>query len=127
MDLHSSLGQFVESRASGPMNEAASQLLEMLASDEVETLGAGGRPVAAEDLADRLEAKVERLRRQRDDEPEGLELIEETLNQLRASEGELIVPWTLEDSDGVRWFVLADAEQQVVACYTNAPFVEVET
>lgn len=127
MDLNSSLGNFIESHARGAMNEAASQLLELLAADEVETLGAGGRPVSAEDLADRLEAKVERLRKQRDDEPEGLELIEETLVQLRASEGALIVPWTLEDGDGLRWFVLADDNQQVVACYTNAPFVEVET
>ena len=106
------------------MPELASELLDLLETDAVEPLSTPGRPIAAEEVAERLEQRVDKIRR-RMDNITGLDLIEEVVGHLRAHEVEMISPWTYEDGDGIRWFVLA-SESDVVACYTNRPFVAAE-
>jgi hypothetical protein len=125
MELAISLSKFIERSSSDHMPDAAAQLLEMLENDAVESVGPPGKAIPAEELADRLENRVTRLRRVSDDVPEGLELIEDAVAHLRAHEDILVAPWAFEDSDGVRWFVLAH-EGEVVACYTTRPFVEAD-
>lgn len=120
------LARFVEQSPAGQMRDAVSELVDMLEADTVEPLGAAGKAVPAEDLAERLETKVERLRRG-GDEPEGLELLEDAVAHLRAYEDEIVAPWAFEDGDGIRWFVLATKTAEVVACYTSRPFIESET
>jgi hypothetical protein len=122
MDLHQTLSQFVESSDSG-MGEIASSLLELLEADAVEVIGSPGKPIAAEEVADRLETRLEKVRR-RDDPPEGLEVIEDAVAHLRAHD-DVVAPFTFEDGEGVRWFVLASGND-VVACYTSAPFIEAD-
>ena len=124
MNFQSSLGRFIENTSSEHMPDAASQLLELLEADEVEQLG-GGDSQPAEDLAERLENRLQRLMR-RDDVPDGVELIEDAVAHLRAIDGSMVKPFTFEDSDGIRWFVLADQHEDVVACYTSEPFIEAE-
>jgi hypothetical protein len=126
MDLTNSLGRFIESCSSAHMPEAAATLLELLEADAVEPIGQPGNPVLAEDMAERLETKLERLRRKNDDVPEGVDLIEDAVAHLRAHESDVLAPWTFEDGEGVRWFVLSRGDE-VVACYTSAPFIEAET
>jgi hypothetical protein len=124
-ELQTSLNRFIEHSSSEYMPEAAAQLLEMIEADAVEPLGGPGKAIAAEELADRLENRVSRLRRRGEDEVEGLDLIEDAVAHLRAHEDTLVAPWAFEDSEGVRWFVLAH-EDEVVACYTSKPFVEAD-
>ncbi|MCK6549318.1 hypothetical protein L6R52_25975 [Myxococcota bacterium] len=119
--LQESLGRFVEAAQGNVMHEAASTLLELLESDAVEPITVSGALVSAEDVADRLESKVEKLMKNADEPPEGIDLIEEAVAHLRAHE-DTVAPWTFEDGDGIRWFVLASGED-VVACYTSAPFL----
>jgi hypothetical protein len=126
MDLTSSLGRFIESTSSEYMPEAAATLLELLEADAVEPIGQPGHPISAEEMAERLETRLERLRRKRDDAPEGLDLIEDAVAHLRAHESDVLAPYTFEDGEGVRWFVLSRGDE-VVACYTSAPFIEAET
>lgn len=123
MDLHRTLSQFVETNPKGTMGEVASSLLELLEADAVEVVGAPGRQVEAEEVADRLETRLEKVRR-RDDPPDGLDVIEDAVAHLRAHD-DLVAPFTFEDGDGVRWFVLASGDD-VVACYTSAPFIEAD-
>jgi hypothetical protein len=125
MNILDSLNRFVDSTASEHMPDAASRLLELLEADEVEPLKSPGAAVNAEDIADRLEARLRQVRVRRGDD-DGMELVEDAVAHLRAADGARLQPWTFEDSDGVRWFVLADEEQDVVACYTSAPFLEAE-
>ena len=120
------LVRFVERSPAGQMRDAVSELLDLIEAEAVEPLGTAGKAVAAEDIAERLETKVERIRRSGDD-PEGLELVEDAVAHLRAYEDEVVAPWAFEDGDGIRWFVLATKEAEVVACYTSRPFVESET
>jgi hypothetical protein len=122
--MHTSLGRFIESTSSELMPEAAAALLELLESDAVEPINHPGSPVSAEDVAERLENRLERLRRKRDD-LDGLDLIEDAVAHLRAFDDNLLAPWTFEDGDGIRWFVLSHGDE-VVACYTSAPFVETD-
>src|SRR5262245_24381813 len=122
MDLHISLSRFLESAPPGTMHEVASSLLELIEADAVEPLGLG-RPVASEEIAERLETRLERVRR-RDEQPEGLDVIEDAVAHLRAYD-DLVAPMTFEDGEGIRWFVFASGED-VVACYTSAPFVEAD-
>lgn len=126
MNLHDSIGRFIDTTASEYMPEVASQLLELLEADEVEALGNPGDPVSADEIADRLENRVQRIRRRSDDVPEGLDLIEDAVAHLRSCESQMLAPWTFEDGDGIRWFILADGRNNVVACYTSAPFVEAD-
>ena len=126
MDMLERLGMFVESSGSSHMPEAASQLLELLESDEVEPLDQPGSGVMAEDAAERLEARLTKLRRRNDRHVEGVALIEDAVAHLRANDGEVVLPWTYEDSDGIRWFVLATEDEEVIACYTSAPFIEAD-
>lgn len=105
------------------MAEVASSLLELLEADAVEVVGSPGKPVPAEDVAERLETRLEKVRR-RDDPPEGLDVIEDAVAHLRAHD-DTVAPFTFEDGDGVRWFVLA-SNDDVVACYTSAPFMEAD-
>jgi hypothetical protein len=123
MDLQSSLGRFIESTGSEFMPEVAAALIELLEADAVEPIQQPGSPVSAEEIAERLENRLERVRRKRDDAPEGLDLIEDAVAHLRASESDVLAPWSFEDGDGIRWFVLSRGED-VVACYTTAAFVE---
>lgn len=123
-ELSNSLSKFIEKSSSEYMPDAASQLLELMEADEVEPLGEG-KAVPAEELAERLESRVSRLRRRSDDAPEGLDLIEDAVAHLRAHEDAMVAPWAFEDSEGVRWFVLA-REDEVVACYTSKPFIEAD-
>lgn len=123
MDLSRSLGRFIETSTSELMPAAAATLLELLESDAVEPLSTPGRPVPAGEVAERLETRVDRLRRRLDDLPEGIELIEDAVAHLRVHENDMVAPWTFEDSDGIRWFVLSRGDD-VVACYTSAPFVD---
>ncbi len=127
VDLHSSLGRFVESSPSEHMPSAAAQLLELLEADEVEPIRTPGASVVAEEIAESLESRLQRLRRRSDDMPNGLDLIEDAVAHLRAQDSTVLAPWTFEDSDGIRWFVLADeSSDDVIACYTSAPFIEAD-
>jgi hypothetical protein len=123
--IQDSLGRFLENSGSEPMNDVAGQLLELIEADEVEPVGTGD-PVAAEEIAERLENRLSRLRKRSDAEVEGLSMIEDAVAYLQANDDTKLVPWTFEDSDGIRWFVLADEDDDVVACYTSAPFVEAD-
>ena len=127
MDIVESLGSFIESSGSPTMPGAATQLVELLEADEVEPLDQPGTSVTAEELAERLEQRIERLRK-KGPEPTGIQLVEDAIALLRANEGITISPWTYEDSDGVRWFVLAneDEDDEIIACYTSAPFIEAD-
>lgn len=126
MDVVTSLSRFIEDSTSEHMPEAASQLMELLESDEVEPLGAPGEPVVAEELADRLEAQLERSKSPVNGSPRAARLIEDAVQHLRAAEGETLEPYSYEDSDGVRWFVLTNGDEDVVACYTSAAFVQTD-
>lgn len=123
-EIATSLNRFIERSSSEYMPEAAAQLLDLLEADEVEPLGEG-KAVPAEELADRLENRVSKLRRRSDDAPEGLDLIEDAVAHLRAHEDAMVAPWAFEDSEGIRWFVLSH-EDEVVACYTSKPFIEAD-
>ncbi|MCC7380662.1 MAG: hypothetical protein IT384_02470 [Deltaproteobacteria bacterium] len=125
MELNNILSRFIERSSSQHMPEAAAELLDLLENDAVEAVVSPGRPIPAEELAERLETKVTKLRRRSDDTPEGLDLIEDAVAHLRAHEDEMVAPWTFEDGEGIRWFVLAQ-EDEVVACYTSRPFVEAD-
>lgn len=124
MDLEASLGRFIDTKDATSMHEIASSLLEMLVSDELEALGGPGRPVLSEEVAQRLEDRLEKVRT-RTEPPDGLEVIEDAVAHLRAHD-DLVAPFTFEDGEGIRWFVMASGED-VVACYTSAPFVEAES
>ena len=125
MDIYASLGSFIDSSGSHTMG-AASQLVELMEADEVEPLDQPGTAIAAEEMAERLEQRIERLRK-KGPEPTGLLLVEDAIARLRANEGLTVNPWTYEDSDGVRWFVLAsEDDDEIIACYTSAPFVEAD-
>jgi hypothetical protein len=101
-------------------------LLELIEADAVEALGAPGKSVPAEEVAERLDFRVEKLRRRSsDDDPEGIALIEDAVAHLRAHEDTLVSPCTFEDSEGIRWFVLSIGDE-IVACYTSRPFVEAD-
>lgn len=115
MDVVDSLSRFIEDTPSELMPDVASQLVELLEADEVEPLASPGDPVLAEDLADRLEAQLEKAR---DKLPGagGARLLEDAVNHLRAAEGLTLEPWSFEDGAGVRWFVLVE-DDEVVACY----------
>ena len=125
MELQDSLSRFVESSSSDFMPDAASELLELLESDAVEPLTAPGKELSAEEVAERLEQRVDRIRRRHDGGVDGLDLIEDAVAHLRARDHDGVVPWTFEDGDGVRWFVLSN-EQDVVACYTSRAFMEAD-
>ena len=62
MDMHDSLARFIEDSVSDHMPGAASALLELLEADEVEPLGQPGDSVMAEEVAERLEQRLEKLR-----------------------------------------------------------------
>ena len=127
MDMVESLEAFIDRSGRAAMPEAASELLELLEAEEVEPLDQPGRPVAAEDAADRLENRLERLKKRAEREPEGITLIEDAVASLRANDGVVVSPWTYEDGEGVRWYVLAnDEDEEVIACYTSAAFVEAD-
>src|SRR5262249_36174583 len=81
MDLQRNLSKFVEANADGTMSEVASNLIELLEADAVEVIGAPGRPIASEEIAERLETRLERVRK-RDSEPEGLDVIEDAVAHL---------------------------------------------
>ncbi len=125
MSIHDSLGRFIEDSPSEYMPQAATQLLELLEADEVEPLGTPGDTVNAEEVAERLETRLRRIR-SKDEEPNGLQLLEDAIQHLRANETASLLPWTFEDSDGIRWFVLADEDDDIVACYTSEPFIEAD-
>ena len=127
MNMQDSLARFIDDSAADHMPAAASELLELIESDEVEPIAQPGEAVMAEDVAERLEQRLEKLRRRSDKMPKGVALIEDAIAHLRANEGVEVEPWSFEDSDGVRWFVVASSEdEEIVACYTSAPFVEAD-
>lgn len=125
MNVVTSLSRFIEDSTSEHMPDAAAQLVELLESDEVEPIGAPGEPVLAEDVADRLESQLQKAK-DRVNGDDAARLIEDAVQHLRAVEGSTLEPWSFEDSDGVRWFVLADEDEDIVACYTSAAFVRAE-
>jgi hypothetical protein len=124
--IEESLGKFIEKSASPYMPDAAAELLELIEGDAVEPLGTPGQQVQAEDLADRLEAKLQQVMRKSDDPPQGVDLLEDAIAHLRTFDGVTLAPFTYEDGAGIRWFVLTDDDKNIVACYTSAPFVEAE-
>ncbi|MCA9552465.1 MAG: hypothetical protein KC933_20695 [Myxococcales bacterium] len=127
MDMHESLGSFIDHSGSTHMPDAAGQLLELLEADEVEALDSPGTALMAEDAADRLEARLERIKKRGGRMPPGTRLIEDAVTHLRANEGVEVTPWTYEDGEGVRWFVLTSEEDdEIIACYSSAPFVDAE-
>lgn len=127
MDIHESLARFIEDSAADHMPKAAATLLELLESDEVEPIAQPGEAVMADEIAERLEQRVEKLRKRADKLPEGIALIEDAIAHLRAYDGVEVEPWSFEDSDGIRWFVIATSDdEEIVACYTTAPFVEAD-
>ena len=123
--LTSSLGRFIDNSHSEFMLAAAAQLLEMLEGDEVEPISAPGDPITAEDIAERLEHKLERLRT-RDESIQGMGLIEDAVAHLRNHDGGALEPWSYEDGEGIRWVVLSDGSEDVVACYSSQPFLEAD-
>ena len=108
------------------MGEAAAQLLELLEEDEVEPIGAPGDAISSDTLAERLENRLTKLRKRSDQVPDGIDLIEDAVATLRTNDGVTLYPWSFEDSDGIRWFVLADEDEDVIVCYTSAPFIEAD-
>ncbi|MEL6187552.1 MAG: hypothetical protein AAFU79_23275 [Myxococcota bacterium] len=127
MDMNESLGRFIEESAADHMPAAAATLLELLESDEVEPLAQPGDSVMAEEVAEQLEQRLDKIKRRSDKLPEGVALIEDAIAHLRANDGIEVEPWSYEDSNGVRWYVLASSdEEDVVACYTTAPFIEAD-
>ncbi len=124
--MQDNLNRFIEYTASDHMPKAASQLLDLLESDEVEPLHQPGEEILAEDLADKLEIRVDRIRNRGGRAPTGLRIIEDAIAHLRARDGENLLPWSYEDSEGSRWFILADDDEEVIACYSTAPFVEAD-
>lgn len=125
--MQDSLARFIEDSASDHMPDAASTLLELLESDEVEPLGQPGDALMAEEVAERLEQRLEKVRKRSDKLPKGVALIEDAIAHLRANDGVEVDPWSYEDSEGVRWFVLASSEEDdIIACYTTAPFIEAD-
>ncbi len=127
MELTDGLHRFIEHSSSDLMLDLASELLDLLESDAVEPLSSPGRALRCEEVAERLEQRVDRIRRKREDGIDGLDAIEDAVAHLRARESELVAPWTFEDGEGIRWFVLHNEDDdEVVACYTSRPFVEAE-
>lgn len=127
MELTDGLNRFIERSSSDFMPDAASELLDLLESDAVEPLSGPGRSLRCEEVAERLEQRVDRIRRKRDDAVDGLDIIEDAVAHLRARESDMVAPWTFEDGEGVRWFVLhSEADDEVVACYTSRPFIEAD-
>lgn len=126
INIEENLARFIEKSASPYMPDAAAELLELIEGDAVEPLGTPGQAVPAEDLADRLEAKLQKVLKKSDDPPEGVDLLEDAIAHIRTCDGAMLAPFTYEDGAGIRWFVLADEDRNVVACYTSAPFVEAE-
>ncbi len=127
MDMHESIARFLESSSSDAMQKSAATLLELMESDEVEPIDTPEDTVAAEDLAERLERRLEKLRRRGEKLPDGAAAIEDAVTYLRAHDGAQLERWSYEDGDGVRWFLLAnDEDEEVVACYSDAPFVEAD-
>jgi len=123
--LSDCLSKFIERSGSDFMPDAASELLDLIESDAVEPLRSPGRSIRAEDVAERLEQRVDRIRRRGEDEIDGLDLIDDAVAHLRAREADMVDPWTFEDGEGIRWFVLANQED-VIACYTSRPFIEAD-
>jgi hypothetical protein len=119
------LSKFIERSGSDFMPDAASELLDLMESDSVEPLRSPGRPVRAEEVAERLEQRVERIRRRGEEAITGLDLIDDAVAHLRARETDMVDPWTFEDGEGIRWFVLA-SQEDVIACYTSRPFIEAD-
>ena len=126
MDIQDCLSRFIDSAVSDTMGEAASQLLELLEEDEVEPIGAPGDAISSDVLAERLENRLTKLRKRGDQVPDGIDLIEDAVATLRTNDGITLYPWSFEDSDGIRWFVLADEDEDVIVCYTSAPFIEAD-
>ncbi len=123
MDIQECLSRFIDSAVSDTMGQAASQLLELLEEDEVEPIGTPGDAISSDVLAEQLDGKLSKLRKRSDDLPEGIELIEDAVATLRTNDGLTLYPWSFEDSDGIRWFVLADEDEEAIVCYTSAPFI----
>lgn len=127
MDMHDSLARFAEDSASDHMPSAATNLLDLIESDEIEPIAQPADTVLAEEIAERLEKQTEKVRRRSGSLPEGTQLIEDAIAALRTHEGVEVEPWSFEDSDGIRWFVIVSAEDaEIVACYTTAPFIEAD-
>lgn len=125
--MQDSLARFIEDSAADHMPRMASSLLELIESDEIEPLDQPGDALMAEEAAEKLENKLEKVRRRSGKPPAGLNVIEDAIAHLRANDGIEVEPWTYEDSDGVRWFVLASTDDEdIIACYTTAPFVEAD-
>ncbi len=125
--LFESLGRFAERAKGRAMEDTANQLIDLLDTDAVEPVRMPGGFANAEDLADRLEARVQKVLRRADEPPEGIEVVEEAVAYLRAHDGTAVASFAFEDGDGVRWFVLTDQKHRVLACYTSAPFMVDET
>ncbi len=92
----------------------------------METIGSRGRALPAEELAEKLETKLEKVKERSSVDAEDLALIEDAVAHLRANEDVLVASMTFEDSEGTRWFVLTDEDGEIVACYTSRPFVEAD-
>lgn len=123
--LSDCLNRFIERSASDYMPDAASELLDLIESDAVEPLGNPGRSLRAEDVAERLEQRIDRIRRRGEDGISGLDLIDDAVAHLRAREADMVDPWKFEDGEGIRWFVLAN-QGDVIACYNSRPFIEAD-
>ncbi|MEE2903196.1 MAG: hypothetical protein VYC39_12760 [Myxococcota bacterium] len=123
--LSDSLNRFIEHSASDYMPDAASELLDLIESDSVEPLGNPGRSLRAEEVAERLEQRIDRIRQRGDESVDGLSLIDDAVAHLRAREADMVDPWKFEDGEGIRWFVLAN-QGDVIACYNSRPFIEAD-
>ena len=123
--LSDSLNRFIEDSASDYMPDAASELLDLIESDSVEPLGNPGRSLRAEEVAERLEQRIDRIRLRGDESVDGLSLIDDAVAHLRAREADMVDPWKFEDGEGIRWFVLAN-QGDVIACYNSRPFIEAD-
>lgn len=123
MDLRELLAGFAEDTSATHMQEAATQLIDLLDEDLLEPIHTPGEPILAEELANRLERRVEQVRR-RGGEVSGIALLDEALAHLRANDGSTLSPYSYEDSEELRWVVLVDEDDEILACYHNGPFIE---
>lgn len=127
MEMNENLTRFVESATDDRMPSAAANLLELIEADEVEPIAQPGDAVIADDMAESLESRLDKVRRRSTHLPDGVALIEDAIAALRAHDDTEVEPWSFEDSNGIRWFVVISVDDDaVVACYTTAPFIEAD-
>lgn len=122
MELIDDLRVFVDASTSEAMVASAELLIDLLESDQVEAVDAPGDEHTAEEAAEEVESDLDH----EEDHPKRRRTVAEALGTVRASDGETLVPYTFEDSDGARWVVWCLEDNEVLACYACSPEIDVE-